>query len=120
MPRQLAFHVIRDTLAAEPRRDFTVQALQYETGYGRTTVQNALRGLEFLGRVTVSQPASGPLYTYRAPCASSARVRYDAAGRCNGCNGHSDDGTVREIRAGQTRVRLCDQCLADAGLAVRE
>jgi hypothetical protein len=120
MARLTAYEAVRDTLAADPGREFTILELQHETGYSPAHLKRTLERLQESGRATERTPANENTYGYRAPRASSARVPYRREGRCNGCNEFNPDGTVTQIAAGQCRWRLCDLCLSDAGLNVKE
>jgi hypothetical protein len=118
MARLTAYRAVLGTLQADPCRRFTVLELQLETGYSPTHLKRTLAKLEENGRTTPSTLCD--YYTYRTPRASSARVPGSREGSCNGCNQFNLDGTVRHISAGQCNLRLCDYCLADAGLNVKE
>jgi hypothetical protein len=116
MARPTAYAVLRDTLAAEPGREFHLVHLQNETGYSAHHVYRTLQRLEGDGRLLRYGLGSESRYTYRAPRASAGRVPYQREGRCLGCNKFNHDGTVTKITAGQCSIRLCDLCMKDAGL----
>ena len=122
MPRLTAYQAMHSTFFSEPARQFHADDFTHLCGLSVTTIKRTLGKLMEAGRVTARDLANCTVYEWREPGASASRGggKQFQTGSCNGCGSYNPDGTINGIHAkmASLSMRLCDNCMKDAGLVL--